>query len=216
LYCAFQNSREDFQQSSNRVLRHYPLAMMQSNEGGVSMSRLSVPARDDSHGRSIPLLDAVGKQLGVIPNMFRLIGNSPAALEAYLGFAGAMNKTLDGKMRARIAMAVAQVNGCDYCLSAHRYLGSTMARLDAAELAANSHGYSNDTKADPAIGFARKVAEARGKVTSDDIEMVKAAGFSDAQIIEIVLVVALNFLTNLVNNVGGTEIDFPEIYASAA
>jgi uncharacterized peroxidase-related enzyme len=180
------------------------------------MSRLSIPARDDSHGRSIPLLDGVGKQLGVIPNMFRLIGNSPAGLEAFLGFTHAMNKTLDGKMRARIALAVAQVNGCDYCLSAHSYLGSNMARLDAAELAANRHGHSNDTKADPAIRFARKVAETRGKVTNLDIETVMAAGYTDAQIVEIVLVVAVNFLTNLVNNVGETEIDFPEVYASAA
>ena len=180
------------------------------------MSRLAVPARDDSDSRSIPLLDAVGKQLGFIPNRFRLIGNSPAALEAFLGFSHAMNKTLDGKMRARIAMAVAQVNGCDYCLSAHSYLGSNMARLDAAELAANRRGHSNDLKADPAIIFAKKVAETRGKVTDSDIELVKAAGFTDAQVVEIVLTVALNFLTNLVNNVGETDIDFPEVYASAA
>jgi uncharacterized peroxidase-related enzyme len=180
------------------------------------MSRLSVPARDDSHGRSIPLLDGVGRQLGVVPNMFRLIGNSPAGLEAFLGFTQAMNKTLDGKMRERIAMAVAQVNGCDYCLSANSYLGSNMARLDAAELAANRHGHSNDVKADQAVSFARKVAEARGKVTDSDIEMVKEAGYEDAQIVEIVLLVALNFLTNIINNVGKPDIDFPQIYASAA
>jgi uncharacterized peroxidase-related enzyme len=180
------------------------------------MSRLAVPARDDSHSRSIPLLDEVGKQLGFIPNRFRLIGNSPAGLEAYLGFSHAMNKTLDGKMRYRIAMAVAQVNGCDYCLSAHSYLGSNMARLDAAELAANRHGHSTDMKADPAVGFAKKVAETRGKVTETDIKLVKAAGYEDAQIVEIVLHVALNFLTNLINNVGDTDIDFPEVYASAA
>jgi len=180
------------------------------------MSRLAVPARDDSHNRSIPLLDAIGKQLGFIPNRFRLIGNSPAALEAYLGFSHAMNKTLDGKMRARIAMAVAQVNGCDYCLSANSYLGSNMARLDAAELAANRRGHSNDMKPDPAVFFAKKVAETRGKVTDSDIETVMAAGCTDAQIVEIVLVMALNFLSNLINNVGDTEIDFPQVYASAA
>jgi uncharacterized peroxidase-related enzyme len=180
------------------------------------MSRLAAPARDDSHSRSIPLLDAVGKQLGFIPNRFRLIGNSPAALEAYLGFSHAMNKTLDGKMRERIAVVVAQINGCDYCLSAHSYLGSNLARLDAAELAANRRGHSNDIKADPVVGFAKKVAETRGKVLDSDVEMVKAAGYTDAQIVEIILIVALNFLTNLVNNVGETDIDFPEVYASAA
>jgi len=180
------------------------------------MARLSIPVRDDSHSRSIPLLDEIGKQLGLIPSMFRLIGNSPSALEAYLGFSRAMNKTLDGKMRERIAMAVAQVNACDYCLSAHSYLGSNMARLDAAELAANRRGHSNDMRADPAVVFAKRVAETRGKVTDSDIEMVKAAGYEDARIVEIVLLVALNFLTNLINNVGETDIDFPEVSASAA
>lgn len=76
-----------------------------------------------------------------------------------------MNKTFDGKMRYRIAMAVARVNGCDYGLSAHSYLGSNMARLDAAELAANRHGHSDDMKADPAVGLPKKVAETGGKVT---------------------------------------------------
>jgi AhpD family alkylhydroperoxidase len=180
------------------------------------MFRLAVPARDDSHSRSIPLLDAVGTQLGFIANKLRLIGNSPAGLEADLGFSHTMNKTLDGKMRERIAVAVAQVNGCDDCLSAHSYLGSNMARLDAAELAASRSGHSNDMKADPAIGFAKKVAETRGEVTDTDIETVKTAGYTDSQIVEIVLCVALNFLTNLVNKFGETEIDFPELYASAA
>jgi uncharacterized peroxidase-related enzyme len=180
------------------------------------MSRLSIPSRDDAPAASQPLLDAVGKQLGVIPNLFRLVGSSPAALEGYLGLNGALGKALDVKTRERIALAVAQVNGCDYCLSAHTYLGANMAKLDAAELAANRHGRSNDAKADAALRFAKTVAETRGQVSTGDIEAVKAAGYTDAQVVEIVLLVALNFLTNLINNVADTDIDFPVVSAKAA
>lgn len=180
------------------------------------MSRLTIPTRDTAPAASQPLLDAVGKQLGVIPNLFRLVGNSPAALEGYLGLNGALNKALDAKTRERIALAVAQVNGCDYCLSAHTYLGANLAKLDAAELAANRAGRSNDANADAAVRFAKAVAETRGRVTSADIAAVKAGGYTDAQVVEIVLVVALNFLTNLINNVAETDIDFPVVSAKAA
>jgi uncharacterized peroxidase-related enzyme len=180
------------------------------------MSRLPIPTRDDAPATSQPLLDAVGKQLGVIPNLFRLVGISPASLEGYLGLNGALNKALDAKTRERIALAVAQVNGCDYCLSAHTYLGSNLAKLDAAELAANRHGRSNDPKADAALRFARTVAETRGHVSDADIVAVKAAGYSEPQVVEIVLLVAINFLTNLVNNVADTDIDFPVVSAKAA
>jgi uncharacterized peroxidase-related enzyme len=180
------------------------------------MSRLSIPSRDDAPAASQPLLDAVGQQLGVIPNLFRLVGKSPAALEGYLGLNSALGKALDVKTRERIALAVAQVNGCDYCLSAHTYLGSNLANLDAAELTANRYGRSNDAKADVAVRFANTVAETRGHVSAGDIAEVRTSGYTDAQIVEIVLLVALNFLTNLINNVADTDIDFPVVSARAA
>jgi uncharacterized peroxidase-related enzyme len=180
------------------------------------MSRLDIPARDDAPAASQPLLDAVGRKLGIIPNMFRLISNSPAGLEGVLGLSGGLGKTLDVKTRERIAIAVAAINGCDYCMSAHTYLGSNLAKLDEAELAANRRGRSNDAKADVAVAFARKVAEMRGKVSDVDASAVKLAGYTDAQVVEIVLVVAENFLTNLINNVGETDIDFPVVPAKAA
>ena len=128
---------------------------------------------------------------------------------------GALNKTPDVKTRERIALAVGQVNGCGYCLSAHSYLGANVAKLDEAELAANRRGYSSDPKAYTVV-FAKKVADARGKVSEADIAAVKFAGFTDAQIVEIVLNVALNVLTNFVNNVADTDIDFPVVRAEAA
>lgn len=181
------------------------------------MSRIPTAATiADAPAAARPMLEAAKKQLGVAPNLFRVIANSPAALEGYLGLNGALAKgALDGKTRERIALAVAGVNGCSYCLSAHTYLGQHIAKLDDAELAANRDGRSNDAKADAAVRFAVKVVESRGHVSDADLSAVRLAGFDDAQIVEIVLHVALNTLTNYVNEVAGTEIDFPRVQAKA-
>jgi uncharacterized peroxidase-related enzyme len=177
------------------------------------MSRIPTPASiEASPAPAQPLLEAVKKQLGVVPNLFRVVANSPAALEGYLGLNGALGKgQLDARTRERIAMAIAELNGCDYCLSAHTYLGKNLARLDDAELAANREGGSQDAMAAAAVRFAARVAHQRGHVSDADVQAVKAAGYSDGQVIEIVLHVALNTLTNYVNEVAKTEIDFPVV-----
>lgn len=175
------------------------------------MSRIPTPATIDAAPvASKPMLEAVKKKLGIAPNLFRLVANSPAALEGYLGLMEALGKgTLPAATHERIALAVAEINGCSYCLSAHTYLGRNVAKLDDAEIAANRTGTSNDAKASAAVRFAANVAKARGHVNDADVRAVKAAGYDDAQVIEIVLHVALNTWTNYVNEVGGTEIDFP-------
>ncbi len=157
------------------------------------------------------MLDAVDKQFGVVPNLFRLIGSSPAALTAFTRFQGALSKTLDVKTRERIALAVAQVNGCDYCLSAHSYIGLNLAKIGPEEIALNRQGRSSDAKANAAVSFARKVAERRGHVDDADLAAVRLAGFTDAQIVEIVALVAENSFTNYLNEVAKTDIDFPAV-----
>jgi uncharacterized peroxidase-related enzyme len=182
------------------------------------MSRIPTPASIDAAPvASRPLLEGVKKQFGLVPNMFRLISNSPAALESYLGLFGTLGKgSLPAPTRERIALAVAEINGCNYCLSAHTYLGKNLAKLDDAEIAANRSGASKDLKADGAVRFAVKVVESRGHVSEDDVNKVKAAGYDDAQVIEIVLHVALNTWTNYINEVGKTDIDFPAVTARRA
>ncbi len=182
------------------------------------MSRIPTPATiADAPEKGRPLLEAVNKQLGVAPNMFRLISTSPAALEGYLGMSGALGHgALPAATRERIALAVAEVNGCDYCLSAHAYLGKTLAKLDDAEITANRNGASNDPKADAAVRFAAQVTRARGHVAEADLLAVKRAGYTDAQVIEIVQHVALNTWTNYFNEVFKTDIDFPVVEARKA
>jgi uncharacterized peroxidase-related enzyme len=180
------------------------------------MSRFTIPTRDSAPSASQPILDAVNAQLGVIPNLFRLVAQSPAALAGMTGLSGALGKTLDVKTRERIAIATAEVNGCDYCLSAHNYLGLNLAKISPEEIALNRKGASGDAKADAAVRFAAKVAQTRGKVGAEDLAAVRKAGYSDAQIIDVIATVGENFLTNLFNNVAQTEIDFPVIQADKA
>ncbi len=177
------------------------------------MSRIPTPASiEASPAAAQPLLEAVKKQLGSVPNLFRIVGNSPAALEGYLSLNGALAKgRIDARTRERIALAVAESNGCDYCLSAHAYLGKNVAKLDDAEIAANRDGASSDPKANAALRFATKLVRERGHVTAEDVRAVKDAGHDDAQIVEIVAHVALNTLTNYVNSALATEIDFPQV-----
>jgi uncharacterized peroxidase-related enzyme len=182
------------------------------------MSRIPTPTTiEAAPAKARPLLEAVRKQLGVVPNLFRVAANSPAALQGYLGMSGALSAgALPAQTHERIALAVAQINGCGYCLSAHTYLGKTLAKLDDAEIAANRRGGSHDPKADAAVRFAAKVASLRGHVSDADVQAVRMAGYEDAQIVEIVQHVALNTWTNYINEVARTEIDFPAVEAAAA
>jgi uncharacterized peroxidase-related enzyme len=176
------------------------------------MSRIPTPAVEQAPEKSRPLLAAVQKQLGTVPNLFRVVANSPAALEAYLGFSGALGKgVLAAPSRERIALAVAEANGCGYCLSAHTYLARNIARLDDTEITANRNGASNDIKADVAVRFAAKLARERGQASEADISALKHAGYSDAEIVEIIAHVALNIFTNYLNEALKTEIDFPAV-----
>jgi uncharacterized peroxidase-related enzyme len=177
------------------------------------MTRILIPASiDAAPAASRPLLDAVKKQLGVAPNLFRMVANSPAALEGYVSLMGALAKgSLPSATHERIALAVAELNSCDYCLSAHTYLGKNVAKLDDAEMTANRAGGSNDPKAAAAVRFAVVVLRNRGHVSDEDLRAVRAAGYTDGEIVEIVQLVALNIWTNYINSVAQTVIDFPVV-----
>ncbi|WIT14191.1 carboxymuconolactone decarboxylase family protein [Paucibacter sediminis] len=181
------------------------------------MSRISIPSVETSLEASKPLLAAVKQQLGVVPNLMKLVGHSPAALEGYLSLNGALAKgKLSAQLRERIALAIAEYNGCDYCLSAHSYLAANVAKIGAAEIDAARAGRSDDARSAAALHFARRVAETRGRVSDADLAALRAADFDEASVVEIVLNVALNVLTNYVNNVAATDIDFPAVHAKLA
>lgn len=177
------------------------------------MSRIATPASiEAAPAAAQPLLEAVKKQIGSVPNLFRLTATSPAALEGYLSLNGALAKgALNAATRERIALAVAQINGCGYCLAAHTYIGKNVAKLADAEIAASRAGHSTDARADAAVRFAVAVTKERGAISDADIASVRAAGYSDAELVEIVAHVALNTLTNYINEVFETAVDFPAV-----
>jgi uncharacterized peroxidase-related enzyme len=179
----------------------------------MSLSRLRISTRDAAPEGSKPVLDAVYRRLGVVPNLSRLIGSSPVALGAFAALQDGLGDALDAKTRERIALAVAQCNGSDYCLSAHSYTATNFAKLAPEEIALNRKGRSKDAKAEAAIRFAVAVVERRGHVADADIELMRRAGYDDPQIVEIVALVAENIFTNYLNEVAKTEIDFPIVRA---
>ena len=179
------------------------------------MSRIPMPASiEEAPPDARPRLEAVRKLLGSTPNVFLMTANSPAALEGYVGLLGALAKgALPAATHERIALAVAEANGCDYCVSAHTWLGRNVAKLDDAEMAANRRGSSNEARADAAVRFARQVMARRGHVSDGEFAAVRAAGYSNAEVVEIVQHVALNTWTNYLNSVAQTVIDFPVVAA---
>ena len=177
------------------------------------MTRIHTPATvADAPASTHTALNSVEKQLGRVPNLFRVVANSPAALTGYMQLSAASAQgALDAATRERIALVVAELNGCGYCLSAHTYLGRNVAKLDDAEITANRNGASNDPMADAAVRFAAAVVRQRGQVSNEQVQAVRTAGYTDAQVLDILLAIALNTFTNYVNEVAKTEIDFPVV-----
>jgi uncharacterized peroxidase-related enzyme len=175
------------------------------------MSRIAIPTRDDAPAESQPILDNVKKMLGFVPNLQRLMSISPNALAGWAGLMSSLSKTLNVKTRDGIAMAVSEVDGCNYCLAAHSYIATNLAKMGPEEIALNREGRSSDPKREAAIHFAKLLVENRGKVTDAEFDAVKKAGWSDANIIEIIALSAQFLLTNFVNNAIETEIDFPAV-----
>jgi uncharacterized peroxidase-related enzyme len=174
------------------------------------MARINQLNPETATGRAKELLGAVKSKLGLVPNMTRAMANAPVVLDGYLQFSGSLNKgTLPAKVREQLSLSVAQVNGCDYCLSAHSAIGK-MVGLTADQIRDSRLGASVDPKTDALIRFARKVVETRGRVNDADLEDVREAGFDDGVIAEVVAHVALDIFTNYFNNVAETDIDFPK------
>jgi uncharacterized peroxidase-related enzyme len=174
------------------------------------MSRLTQIAPETAGDRARGLLDAVKNKLGLVPNMMRAMANSPAVLDGYLQLSGALGKgRLPARLREQIALAVAQANGCDYCLAAHSAIGK-MVGLTAEQIHDSRLGTAIDPKADALIRFAVKVVQTRGRVSDADLDEVRAAGFDDGAIAEVVAQVALDVFTNYFNTVAATDLDFPE------
>ncbi len=177
-----------------------------------------IPAIDPANatGASVPLFAAVKAKLGIVPNLMRTFAQSPSVLEAYLGFSGTLAKgSLPLRTREQLALAIGETNGCEYCVSAHS-LSSKGAGLTPEAVIAARQGEAADPKAAAILAFANEVVATRGKVSDEQVAAARAAGVTDAELVEIVGQVALNVLTNYMNNVAQTVVDFPRAKPLAA
>ncbi|WP_269532454.1 carboxymuconolactone decarboxylase family protein [Chitinimonas sp. BJYL2] len=173
------------------------------------MGRIALITPDIATHEQRSLLHSMGGLNGHVPNLVRIIANSPAALRAFTGLQSlAREGCLDLPTRERIALALAQKNGSTYCLSAHTQLGS-QAGLNGAEMESNRLGDSHDARAAVAVRFACRLIEHRGDLDDAEFRAMRDAGYSDAEIVEVISHAGLNFLSNLISKASRVEIDFP-------
>jgi len=180
------------------------------------MSRINLVTHAQANEEQTALYDAIQSQLGMVPNFLKVFANSPAALRAFLGLHGIANEgSLDPQTRERIALGLAEQNACEYCLSAHSDIGRKSG-LSGEEIKANRAGGSEDAKAAAAVKFARSLSEHHGAVTTAELLEVRDAGYSDAEIVEIITHVGMNVLTNILGKASRVEIDFPKVEINKA
>lgn len=176
------------------------------------MPRLKALDPETTTGKSNELFTAIQSKLGMVPNMMRTMGNSPAVLGGYLSLSGALaESSLGGRLGELIAITVANANSCDYCNAAHSFIGEKLVNIDAQSIADAREGKSADMKTQAALDFSRSLISKSGQVSDVDIAAIKDAGFDDAGIAEVIAHVGLNVLTNYFNNAAQVTVDFPEV-----
>ncbi len=175
------------------------------------MPRIEPIQNAEATGKAKQLLDGVQAKLGITPNLMKTLAHAPAALEAYLGFMSTLAAgQLNAKYRESLALAIAQANSCEYCLSAHTALGK-MAGIDAGAIAESRRARSSDLKLAALLKLAQTLVVSRGLISDAAFNEARAAGLSDGEITEVIAHVALNTFTNYFNHVAQTEVDFPKV-----
>jgi uncharacterized peroxidase-related enzyme len=180
------------------------------------MPRIQPVAPDATDPRTAARLRAVEARLGALPNLFTTLARAPAALTGYLQLADALaGGRLTPRQRELIAIAIAQENACEYCLSAHGAIGRGVG-LDDADIDRARNGTAVDPIEQAVTGFALAVVRSRATIDDTTLAAARDAGLDDGLILEITAQVALNILTNYVNRIAGTEVDFPRLALTAA
>lgn len=175
------------------------------------MNRITQLDPTQATGKAKDLFTGVQAKLGLVPNLFRVFGNSPSALEGYLSFSAALaSGVLNAKVREQIALTVGQINNCEYCLSAHTYIGGLVG-LNEQEIADARSVSATHQHVAAILNLARSIVLQRGMINDAEFKSARAAGLTDAEIVETIANVALNILTNYTNHLAQTVVDFPAV-----
>lgn len=162
-------------------------------------------------GPARELFDGIRAKIGIVPNLYRVMGHAPAVLKGNLDLSAALSSgTLSAKVREQLALVVAETNQCGYCLSAHSFIGGRLGLTDA-ELTEARSARAADPHTAALLRLARTIVVQRGELDSDDLREARSAGVTDGEILEVIGHVALNIFTNYINHIAQTPIDFPEV-----
>ena len=179
------------------------------------MQRIQALSPSATPALSQPMLDAVQKQLGMVPNVFRTMAHSPAVLKFYLAGSEALaGGALSAALREQIALVAAGESECDYCASAHTLMGKG-AGISAGEMAGNLRCRADNAKTQAALDFAKLIVRNRGRITDAQLAAVRAADYTEIEVVEMIAHVAANIFTNYFNHIAGTVVDFPLVNAAA-
>ncbi len=174
------------------------------------MSRLHAIDPEDTTGKARELIEKIREDLGMVPNLYRVLANAPSVLESYMGMRTMLEEgALPRKLQEQIALTVSEITGCAYCISAHTVIGRTVG-LSEQEIMDSRRGVSPERRIEDVLQFARKVVRAQGRVSGEDLEILRNRGLGDAEIVEIIAQVLAVLFTNTYNNAAGTLVDFPD------
>ncbi|CAM3712894.1 Carboxymuconolactone decarboxylase-like domain-containing protein [Bordetella sputigena] len=177
------------------------------------MSRITLPAIESATGATADLYAQIKKANGKLPNLYATLGHlAPASLSAYLSAEAVLARaSLSRQDLETIKLLVSELSGCDYCLAAHTMLAKmaglapeTLPRIRAGEA-------TGDAKRDALVRFVRVIQQTRGTLPAAEVDAIRAAGYTDAQLADIAFAYALITYTNTFNRINDTDIDFPPV-----
>lgn len=175
------------------------------------MSTITPLSDDNTTPDTAAIFREAKARMGKVPNLFRVMAQAPAVLDVYWDGRGALAEgVIPAKVQEQIAIAVAAANGCDYCLAAHTGAGRA-AGLSATDLADAQRGEASDGHAAAILALALDVNADHGRAGTAVLDRARASGLNDAEILETIAHVAVSILTNSINNIVGTSLDFPRV-----
>ncbi len=173
------------------------------------MPRIQPIEMDEASGDVRQTLQDLERQLGTLPNVFKIMALSPAVLSGYLAASQAVSRSgISAQLREKIAVAAAGANECDYCASAHTHVGKRRG-IEPEELGLNLVGQSNDPKDAAVLKFVQAVLTHKGELTDDELDSLRKTGLSDREVVELIFYIGLTTTANYLNKIAQTEIDFP-------
>ena len=177
------------------------------------MSRISVPAVESATGATAEVYAEVKKAAGSVPNLFVALGAlTPQVLKAVLNAEGVLGAgTLSRQEQETIKLAVSELTGCDYCLAAHTMIGKMTGLSGEGMRQIRAGEPTGDARRDALVRFVRELQTTSGTISAEQFGAIKAAGYSDAQLVEITLAIALTVFTNTFNRINDTDLDFPPV-----